>query len=188
MALRWIIGGIGVLLLCSCAGVQTTADPAAQAEQESTYLTEAIQHQGVIIAGQPAPKDLQALSAAGVQRVFNLRTEEEMAKLDFDQAAQLASLAIDYQRHPVDDDAHPYGPAVLDAFSAAMAASDGPLLLHCGSGARAAQVYAAWLVRERGYRLDDALRTMSPKSGWPLPLEKLLDRPLRLEFADQEPR
>ncbi|MEZ5441566.1 MAG: sulfur transferase domain-containing protein [Lysobacterales bacterium] len=174
-----------LLSLCHCAGVPTASAPptiAATAEP-STYVADALQHEGVIIAGQPGQADLPSLAEAGVREVFNLRTPGEMERLDFDEAESLQSLGIDYAQHPVGGDDYPWSPALLDAFSAAMASKDGPLLLHCGSGARASQLYAAWLVRERGYRPDEALRTLSPKSGWPLPMEQLLDRPLRLELA-----
>lgn len=180
--LRTLVLCVPLLGLLACASRAPTADPVAAAP--STYVAEAFQHQGVIIGGQPGLLDLQALPQAGVRQVFNLRTSEEMAGLDFDEAARLQQLGIAYSHHPIGGEAHPYAPALLDAFSAAMAAADGPLLLHCASGGRAAQLYAAWLVRERGFRPDEALRLMGPRAGWPMPMEKLLDRPLRLEFDE----
>lgn len=64
-----------------------------------------------------------------------------------------------------------------------MAAADGKLLLHCASGGRAGLVYAAWLVKYQGKTPDEAMRTLEPLGAWPLPMEKLLGRPLTVDFA-----
>lgn len=64
-----------------------------------------------------------------------------------------------------------------------MAEGGGDLLLHCGSGARAGQLYAAWLVRERGLSPQEAMQRVAPLGLWPLPMERMLNRPLELRLA-----
>ncbi|GIX38110.1 MAG: hypothetical protein KatS3mg127_1349 [Silanimonas sp.] len=56
-------------------------------------------------------------------------------------------------------------------------------LLHCGTGARAGQLYAAWLVRERGLSPQEAMQRVAPLGLWPLPMERLLGRPLTIDYA-----
>ena len=62
----------------------------------------------------------------------------------------------------------------------------GTVLLHCASGARAGAVHAAWLVRYRGATPTEAMQAVAPLGLWPLPLERLLGTPLRLELATPE--
>lgn len=138
---------------------------------------------GVLIAPQPLAADLEALGAKGVRRVINLRTPEEMSALGFDAAAVAASNGMAYTLLPIAGNAG-FTPAALDAFSAAMAAGEGAVLLHCASGTRAAHLYAAWLVREQGLSPEDAMRRVGPLGLWPLPMERLLDKPLRLDYGE----
>ncbi|MBV6413761.1 MAG: hypothetical protein IT479_11875 [Xanthomonadales bacterium] len=174
------------ILACSLLGAcASTPSPIAQTlpPAASGYVDKATRMPGgLLIGGQPTQADWPALKAAGIRRVINLRTPEEMGTIGYDQAAELQALGISYQTHPVGGNAHPYTPALVEVFDAQMRAGGGDLLLHCASGVRAGQLYAAWLVRYRGYTPEAALRTLEPLGGWPLPLEKLLGRPLRVEW------
>lgn len=175
--------GLGLLvgvLLGGCA-----ATPPAPAP--STYL-ETVRRDGPLLIGaQPSVPDLAALQRAGVRSVFSLRTAEELATLDHDPAAAAAAQGLRYQIHPIGGPAHPYTPALLQAFADEMAATDGHVLLHCASGGRAAQLYAAWLVRYRGLSPQQALERIRESGAWPLPMEHLLGRPLSVDYADDAP-
>lgn len=160
----------------------TTAPAAVPPPFESRVLRDG----RVILAPQPQAADLEALAGKGLRRVINLRAPDEMATLGFDQPALLAAKGIGYTALPVAGNAG-FTPAVLDAFSAAMAEGDGDILLHCASGARAGQLYAAWLVRERGLTPQEAMQRVAPLGLWPTPMERMLDRPLQLEFAEPPP-
>ena len=159
------------------------APPAEVVPVTSTYVEKALKLDAVIIGGQPLALDLAALKKAGVTRVVNLRTAEEMKTVAYDEPGALAAEALTYRHVPVGGPEFPYTPAVLEAFNAEMQATDGKVLLHCASGGRAGLVYAAWLVRFQGKTPDQAMRTLESLGGWPLPMEKLLGRPLRIEFA-----
>lgn len=52
-------------------------------------------------AGQPSQDDLAKIAASGTQCVINLRTDEEMATLDFDEAAAARELGMRYITLPV---------------------------------------------------------------------------------------
>jgi uncharacterized protein (TIGR01244 family) len=147
------------------------------------FETRVVRDGSVLIAPQPLAADLEALGAKGVRRVINLRTPEEMATLGFDEAALAEAKGMGYTLLPIAGNAG-FTPAALDAFSAAMANGEGDVLLHCASGTRAAHLYAAWLVREQGLSPEDAMRRVGPLGLWPLPMERLLDKPLRLDYAD----
>lgn len=159
------------------------ATPAAPAAPAPPFATRVVRDGGVLLSPQPMAADLEALSAQGVRRVINLRTPEEMATLGFDEAALAASKGIDYTLIPIAGNAA-YTPAALDAFSAAMARGEGDILLHCASGTRAGHLYAAWLVREKGLSPEEAMRRVGPLGLWPPPMERLLEKPLRLDYAE----
>jgi uncharacterized protein (TIGR01244 family) len=182
-------------LLAACAGAGGTRSEAASSPSSAAapapvaatpaappFEARIVRDGRVLMAPQPMAADLEALGAQGVRTVINLRTAEEMATLGFDEAALAASKGMDYTLIPVAGNAA-YTPAALDAFSAAMARGEGDILLHCASGTRAGHLYAAWLVREKGVSPDEAMRRVGPLGLWPTPMERLLDRPLRLEYA-----
>ena len=159
------------------------AAPAPATPPAPPFDTRVVRDGSVLIAPQPLAADLEALGAKGVRRVINLRTSEEMATLGFDEAALAQSKGMAYTLLPIAGNAG-FTPAALDAFSAAMASGEGDVLLHCASGTRAAHLCAAWLVREQGLSPEDAMRRVGPLGLWPMPMERLLDRPLKLDYAD----
>lgn len=189
---RYPVLVIASVLLAACAGNGATRGDAATAARVATpapvpaqppFETRVVRDGAVLLSPQPMAADLEALGAKGVRRVINLRTPEEMATLGFDAAAVAKAQGMDYTLLPIAGNAG-FTPAALDAFSAAMATGEGDVLLHCASGTRAAHLYAAWLVREKGMSPEDAMRRVGPLGLWPLPMERLLDRPLRLEFTE----
>ena len=162
----------------------TASAPAAapEAAAPKPLLERSLRLDNVVLAPQPAAADFADLQKAGIQRVINLRAPEEMASLGFDAEAAAKAAGLGYATLPIAGSGG-FSPAVLDAFSKAMAEGEGDLLLHCGSGTRASHLYAAWLVRERGLSPQEAMERVAPLGLWPLPMERLLDRPLRVEFT-----
>jgi uncharacterized protein (TIGR01244 family) len=177
------------LALAACASqpLPRAQAPAPAAAPTSApvpaFVERSLARDQVLIGAQPAAADFDALRAAGVTRVFNLRTAEEMASVGFDEAAAAAAAGMSYTQTPVGGAAG-FTPAVLEAFAREMEAADGKVLLHCASGNRAGNLYAAWLVRYRGKSPDAALREVAPLGLWPLPMERLLGTPLKVDFAD----
>ena len=163
------------------AAAATPSAPATAASADKPLLERALRVDNVLLAPQPTAADFAALQGAGVRRVINLRAPEEMAALGFDAQAAAEGAGLDYATLPIAGNTA-FSPAVLDAFSEMMAKGEGDLLLHCASGARAGQLYAAWLVRERGLSPQEAMQRVAPLGIWPTPMERMLDRPLRIEF------
>lgn len=109
----------------------------------------------LLTAGQPTPADFEAMAAAGLKHVVNLRPVTEDA--GFDEAALAAKLGLGYTVVPV------AGPGDLTLakareLDAAMATTNGePVLVHCASSNRVGGLLAlraAWL---QGKPVDEAL-------------------------------
>jgi uncharacterized protein (TIGR01244 family) len=113
----------------------------------------------VFIGGQPTEKALRDLKAQGVTTVVNLRSPEEMrSAVKFDEEALVRQLGMKYVYIPMRGTSQlPYSPAGLDRFAEAMKAADGKVLLHCTIAWRASHLWTAYLIRERGIAIDDAL-------------------------------
>ncbi len=139
----------------------------------------------IIIGAQPSAQALEELKANGFNTVINFRTRAEVEGLSFDQPGLLSSAGVDYHEIGVGRGEGAYSPEILEAFNARMeAAGDDQILLHCGSGHRASQVYAAWLVRYRGLTPDEALQRVAPSGWWPMPMEQLLGQPLSVSVQE----
>ena len=137
------------------------------------------------IGGQPTGKALRELRAKGVTTIVNLRMPEEMARVDFDEAALARELGMKYVHIPMrGTPENPYGPKQLDTFAAAMASAEGKVLLHCTIAWRASHLWAAYLIRERKVPVATALAQTRminlmddrPMNGAQQPLEGFLGR------------
>lgn len=141
----------------------------------------------VFIGGQPDSTALAAARDHGVACVVNFRTPAETndrKRVPYDEAALAARLGLDYVTAPIGDPEHPYTPAAVDSVAAALARHDGPVLLHCTVGWRAAHVWVAYLVREQGWDFAAALTRGERIAITPSPLGGLLGRPVTLVPAD----
>lgn len=178
---------IAMLSLAACATsgpVDSAKAPAPPpAVDTKPFLDRALRDGEVYIAAQPVASDFAALQAAGITRVFNLRTSEEMQAAGIDGAALASAHGMRYAQSPVAGAAG-FTPAVLEAFAREMESGSGPMLLHCASGGRAGNLYAAWLVRYQGLTPAEAMARVAPLGLWPLPMERLLGQELTLDFAD----
>jgi uncharacterized protein (TIGR01244 family) len=112
----------------------------------------------MFIAGQPTEKALRDLRAKGVTTVVNLRMPQEMAQVNFDEAALVKELGMSYVYIPMrGTPENPYGPKQLDTFAAAMSSADGKVLLHCTIAWRASHLWAAYLIRDRKMPVETVL-------------------------------
>lgn len=109
----------------------------------------------LLAGGQPAPDDWSGLRAAGVTRVVNLRTADEMAGHDAEAEARAAGL--DYFSLPIDGAA-----AVTEANARALwqlveRDAAGLTLVHCASGNRVGALLALGAARSGAMEAGDAL-------------------------------
>jgi protein tyrosine phosphatase (PTP) superfamily phosphohydrolase (DUF442 family) len=162
------------------------ADSDEQGSALSDYLNDNYTvDERIIIGGQPSAQVLESLQPNGITTVINFRTRAEVEGLSFNQPELLAQSGVDYHEIGVGRGEGAYNPGVLEAFNAQMeAAGDDQILLHCGSGYRASQVYAAWLVKYKGLSPDEALDRVAPSGWWPMPMEQLLGQPLSVSVSE----
>jgi uncharacterized protein (TIGR01244 family) len=98
----------------------------------------------------------------------------------FDEAALLSELGVEYVHVPLDGGANPYTPEAVDKVAAAISSAKGKVLLHCTIAWRASHMWAAYLVKHKGYTLEEALRNAEAinfngyKAPDPQPVEGLL--------------
>lgn len=141
------------------------------------------------IAGQPTEQGLREAKARGVTTVVNLRTPEEMQRsVKFDEAAVVSRLGMKYVYLPVrGDSAYPYTPETVTKLADAIRGANGNVLLHCTIAWRASHLWAAYLIRDRGIPVDEALAnarainlmdTMRMGTGGKQPVEEFLGRTL----------
>lgn len=111
--------------------------------------------EGLIFAGQVTEDELRTLAAADY-RVLDLRGEDESR--GYAESSVAEDLGLDYQNLPVVEGG--LGDAAIHAaFREALLAdtdTEGPLVVHCGSGNRVAGLYYAFLV-EDGVERQQAL-------------------------------
>lgn len=113
------------------------------------------------IAGQPSEAALRELVASGVKTIINLRTQPEMdnrTAVPYDEEKLLKELGVKYVHIPLGRPDTPYTPAAVDAFAEAFESADSKVLLHCTIAWRASHMWAAYLVKHKGWTMDEAIR------------------------------
>jgi uncharacterized protein (TIGR01244 family) len=135
--------------------------PIAMAEEQSSYLKQAKKvGENIWIGPQPTAQDFSEFAAEEIGAVVNTRTAAEMQQLDFNEVEQAAQYNMTYDLLEVGEN-HAYSPAKLEAFNGLMTANAGKqMVLHCRSGHRASQLYAAWLIKYQGQSTADALKAI----------------------------
>ncbi len=110
---------------------------------------------GLYFGGQPTAEAFGTAQEMGVKVVVNLRSDHEMAAMDFDEAALVERLGMKYVAIPITSES--FGPADTDALKEVLGKTSGPVLIHCASSNRVGALWAMYLHRHRGVALDDAL-------------------------------
>jgi uncharacterized protein (TIGR01244 family) len=141
----------------------------------------------VYIAGQPSQAALEKLKERGVTAVVNLRGPAEMADpklVPYDEAAAVSALGMEYVHIPLNGRDFPYTSDAVDRFAAVLGRHTGPVVLHCASGGRVSHLWAAYLIRHRGFSLDAALAHGEAIGIAPNPLEGLTGRRVKVVWDD----
>jgi len=140
----------------------------------------------VYIAGQPTESAFEELAGRGVTLVVNTRTPEEVEdreQVPFDEEDVVQKLGMTYVSIPLGGDGHPYEPAAVERLAEVLAANDGGVVIHCLYGIRAVYLWMAYLVRDEGLSLEQAMARGEAMMLKPHPIGRLLDRPTRLVFV-----
>lgn len=150
------------------------SDPVLIDESYNLYSAE-----DVFLAGQPTETNLDSLIDAGVTLVVNLRTDDEMDHLNFDEAKYLKSKKIKYLHIAMGGDAG-YQAEAIDKMGKSINKTDGKVLIHCRSAGRATYAWMAWLIRYQDYSIDEAVR-MGSQARFSVPFFSLLGYPVTIQ-------
>lgn len=126
--------------------------PAEGATPVSSGLAELVPYgrepwPGIITAGQPSKEDFQALYDGGIRTVINLRVPTERTTRD--QPAWMEEIGFEYISIPVAGAAG-LSEDVARSLDQALANSQRPVLVHCGSSNRVGAAFAL-----RAFHLED---------------------------------
>ncbi len=113
------------------------------------------------IAGQPTKAALGKLSELGYKSVISTRGLDEV---NWDEANTVKALGMEYYQAPMGKPLTAITDTHVAQFNEAMQNARKPVFLHCGSGNRAAALWAVWLVEHKGMAADEALR-LAERSG-----------------------
>ena len=170
---------MGGLSGCGSAGEVDEAQPVSAPSDATLHRSGR-----VILAGQVSPAQFRDLQKRGTYSVINCRTQREIDRLPFDQAALLGDLGVGYTHLPLGG-SDGYSPEDVDAFAEALRAHGGDVLVHCGSGGRVRMLYAAYLVRYEGLSVEEARTRIEPLGQGPSSLERLLGERIRYELTGE---
>lgn len=151
----------------------------------STFSADNTHAGRISFSAQPTADEIRAFAKAGGRVVINNRTSPEMERVGFDEQHLVESLGMSYVHSPMSS-------AIFDGSQAVelkqtLDKTNGPILMHCGSGSRSATVYGMYLIKEQGMNKDDAIQTavslgMSPNGGRIIERE-LMEMPGRVSKA-----
>lgn len=139
---RWFRPGLIAILLALALPVSAGPLPFQQPRPQ------------LYTAGQPSAAQLQQAAAAGITTVIDLRQPDE--DRGFDQTLATERLGLRYVRIPVAG-ADGVTDANARALHAALAQSQGPVLVHCASGNRVGALLALLQARD-GAPVEQALQ------------------------------
>jgi len=189
-----VLLGASVLVstVCSSARAETTPTTLDELPQRVSTISGAhectFRDGRVFIAGQPSEAGMQGFAELGVTLVVSTRTPKEMENREvvaYDEAAVVTKLGMAYAQIPLGGAEHPYTPDAVEQLHQLLQEHDGPVLLHCGVGGRAAYLWVAYLVRYQGLGLDEAMAHGKAIAIHANPLEGLLGEELRLTRAEE---
>ncbi|MEE2526399.1 sulfur transferase domain-containing protein [Hyphobacterium sp. HN65] len=103
-------------------------------------------HNDVWLAGQPSPEQLQSWADQGRTVIINIRPDDEMAQLPFDESQLALEAGMTYAQFGVGGSAG-FNPSMTSALTFQLNLHEGEnIVLHCVSGTRAAHIYTAHLI------------------------------------------
>jgi len=143
------------------------------------------QSDNIFISGQPDADSFAKLKSEGVTTIVNIRTPPEMENrtyVPFDEESVVDSLGLKYIQIPLGGEDYPYTPEAVEKFADALSGTDGKVLLHCTTSHRASHLWAAYLIRYKGFEPNKAIEFAKAINFGDWPLEGLLGKKMLVEF------
>jgi len=144
----------------------------------------AFKYQNYYLSAQPSLEALRWYKSQGAKSIINLRTEKEnkaFTDYAFNEENMAKELGLNYHCLPIGG-SKDYTPENLEAF-AKLIEGDKKLLIHCRSAGRVTTLFMAYLVKYKGYSVNEAAH-VGRSLKFSLPLEKMLDREISLEMMN----
>ena len=141
-------------------------------------------YQNFYLSGQPTYETLLWLKSHGVKKIINLRTEKEnsdFAAGAFNEVNIAREMGFEYFSLPVEG-IKDYTPEKLDALVGLLNKNDSTLI-HCAGAGRVSDFFMAYLVKSRGYTVNEAIG-VGRMLKFSMPLEKLLNAEINFIIAD----
>jgi uncharacterized protein (TIGR01244 family) len=110
----------------------------------------------VIFGAQPTEDDFAVLSEAGIRTVLNLRTEQEMAEVSYDEEAAAHRAGMSYLNIPVGRE-QPSRETIELIQSVIADEARHPLFVHCASSNRVGYVWAMYRGTRGGLEEEEAV-------------------------------
>lgn len=139
-------------LLGACQASHSALEPKPQ---EVSGMQNAALTGDLLIGGQPTEEALEYLAREGYRDVVSVRSEGE---IDWDEESRVEALGMSFHRIEMSNPVNEITDDEVAAFAQFMDERDGPVLLHCGSGNRAAGLWAVWLIEHEEIDPADAIR------------------------------
>ncbi len=153
---RFVAIAAAALALPGCArSLHETSFASAKPVADWGGVKNLSQDDRVFFGGQPTADAFGTAQKKGIKIVVNLRSDREMKVLDFDEAALVQRLGMEYVAIPVT--ANTFGPADADDLKEVVSRTSGPVLIHCASSNRVGALWAMYLHRHRGVAVNDAI-------------------------------
>jgi uncharacterized protein (TIGR01244 family) len=182
-----------VTIVCVAAVLLSTglaaADPALRAAVKVEGFKDLFRTGDFFIAGQPTLEELRWLQSAGVTLVVNMRSEaenKEFTATAFSEEKVVKELGLAYALLPVGEK-ESFSPKTVDSFAALLSGTRGKVLLHCASAGRATNLWMAYLVRHRGFEINDAA-LVGRQMKFTLPFEDFLGSRILMRLEETEKR
>lgn len=144
----------------------------------------AFKYQNYYLSAQPSLEALRWYKSQGASTIINLRTEKEnkdFSSYAYNEKNIAEELGLNYHCLPIGG-SKAYTPENLEAF-AKLLEGDKKLLIHCRSAGRATTLFMAYLIKHKGYSVNEATH-VGRQLKFSLPLEKMLDRKISLEMQN----
>lgn len=103
-----------------------------------------------IISGQPGPEDFSLFQKTGGFRVINLRNEDELSLLDFNESLLLKEMNINYDNIPIIQEGI-FQKDALESVNSILShlKEEEKALIHCAAGQRASLALIAFLIENK---------------------------------------
>ena len=139
-------------------------------------------YQNSYLGGQPTLEALKWLKSQGVNKIVNLRTEDENNEFTasaFYEESNAKELGFVYHSIPING-TKDYTPEKLDVFSSLMDTNE-KILIHCRTGGRVTNFFMAYLINNKYYSINEAVK-IGKDLRFSFPLENLLNTEISMEI------